>query len=298
MAYKYAKDLVTIKSTQTFSIEPYFFRAQSKNEESPLMIIGPTSRFRATIINKERVAVTARWTPKEVISMTEDFKTARSISKELIWKRTSPAAATRKEPAFCIQITAGKMKGMTPAAALLAGTWEAELKNHYKWLNANLSQYPNNQQIMDAIQNAFDLQKAGTLGDASQVQEKAVPVMRIFESSMKPLIRDKKENGKCPVYTSRVSIYPTDNYPVEIVITTFDAPVETKPDGRLNVQARAKEHEVTNTMRMSFEDFGYVLEEMVSYMELFKMCNVKACFADAEACDQENRRAARQRAVS
>lgn len=282
MAYKYANDLVTIKSQQTFSVEPYFYKAESKNEESPLPIVSSTSRFRATIINKERKAVTVRWTTSEVRSMEADFTTARSLAKQQAW---SISENTPTDPAYTVKIIAGSLKGLTPAEVVLQGR-EKELNNHYKWLKDNLEKYPKNEEIMNAIQNAAALKNEGKL---ENVSSNSLKDMVVFESDIKPLVRQQKDNGKCPVYKSKVIVHPTDTYPVEVILTTFDAPVIKNDNGTLNVVAKEKENEVTNAMRMSFQDFGFVLEEMSDYIRNFKMLNCKACYTDAENCIRENK---------
>ena len=289
MAYKYAKDLVTIKTQQTFSVEPHFSRAESKNDESPLPIVSSVSRFRATIINKERVAATARWTIAEVQSMVEDFKIARSLCKENEWK-SAPATEGQNSPAYTVKIVAGSLKGMTPAEVVAAGRKE-ELNGHYSWLKDNLQKFPKNQVIMDAIMDAGRLDKEGKL--EAPATAGGLRDMVIFESPMKPLMRNQKHNGKYPVYQSKVIVHPSNNYPVEVEITTFDAPVNKLQTGMLNVIAKEKENEQKNSMAMSFADFGHVLKEMEDYITYFKMLNARECYADSDACDKANREASK-----
>lgn len=297
MAYKYAKDLVTIKSKQTFSIEPHFFVAQSKNEESPLPIVGSTSRFRATIINESREPVTVRWSTSEVNAMAEDFAIARAVAKELEFK--GPAKSAVPENANSLAYTKkfmfGSLKGLSPAEAFLQGTTMDEMQKQYEFIKSNLEKYPKNKELLQAIQ------EAGILFQKGEIKPCAAPTptakdMVVFESSMKPLVRNENGDGTCPVYQSQIVVHPTDKFPVEVVLTNFDAPVIKNTDGRLNVIAKEKKNEKKNSMRMSFADFGFVIKEMQDYISYFKMLNCKSCYADSDACDKENRLAAQQSA--
>ena len=166
---------------------------------------------------------------------------------------------------------------------------ENELGSHYKWLAEHLEEYPNNQKIMDAIMDASNLKNAGKLEAVESGT--SYKDMVILDSAMKPLLRNQRESGKYPVYQTKVVVHPEDKYPVEVTITTFDAPVNKLDSGMLNVIAQQKENELVNSMRMSFADFGFVLKEMDDYIANFKMINCMACYKDSEACEEENKKA-------
>lgn len=309
MGSKYAADLAVIKTKQTLSVAPHFLVALSDIDEHPLHIVGETSRFHVTIINEEKKAVTARWTIKDLRQIKNGIADARAFVNFSKWSRKKVASQASSgggtSPAYTTHFVMGNgLKGKTPAEIYAEDTnnFKSRMEHQYKYIEGNLGknggQYDKaNRKQMDAISDALQLLADGKLAGQSgeETGGGTAGVISVFEPVTKPLIRNTdKVSGLAPVYTSEVNVYPNNTYPVEIKITNFNAPVEKRDNGTLNVKSSLKKDEFINRMMLSFADFENMLQEMEDYVNIFKMMNAKKCFADSERCINENKKAAEQ----
>ena len=311
MGTKYARDLVTVKTKQTLTVEPYFFIARSDDDMSPLQIVGETSRFRVTIINESRQALTARWTVKEMRKVKNNLSDARKFVNFIKWAKTfgimatssasnnlaAPIAGSGDSKAYSVRFVMGNgLKGKTPAEVYAEDPsgFEQKMRKQYDFIAGNIGKNggkydETNKTQMEAISDALNLLKNGSLKSDTAQHTAQIGEIEILKPTMKPLIREKDERtGLCPVYSTSITVYPDKTYPVEIKITNFQAPVEKLADGRLNVKASVKQDEKINKMSLSFEDAENMLQEMEDYVQEFKALHAKQCFSDSEKCIREN----------
>ena len=142
--------------------------------------------------------------------------------------QTSPVQETKKVEvnenslAKTVMIGNGKMKGKTPFQVISESTEVQkaifDLETQYKWLEKNLAQYPDNAVQMSAIKEALKLYQTGEVHPSDQsIGEKLnFGTIAIYEPTPRALIREKDEDGFCPVYEIAINWHVAERYPVEI----------------------------------------------------------------------------------
>lgn len=123
-------------------------------------------------------------------------------------------------PAFTVELT-GVYKGKTVAQILSGSTPEAEvdkLTHTQKWLEDNLSAYPANQRMIDAIKDGLYLYKSGKLKS-----DTPAPAFPLFEGERKYFTTQK--DGKNLCYSLTILFNAGMNLPYRIIISNFWAPI-------------------------------------------------------------------------
>ena len=197
--------------------------------------------------------------------------------------------------------TTGKLKGKTPADALLNTAEGLKLlTEHYNWLKDNVGKYPKNKEQMDAIVEAVGLMKAGKLKATSS----SASVFKILEAVPKPLIRKKDEKtGTCPVKEIQIECNLTKNAPFEIFISNYDAPVKgVSRDGlvditaegsngnKVNVQKKEQENEVHKKFNLTVGEFEQLLDHIEIAKKIFLNTYSSQLFKEAVEAEAENRK--------
>lgn len=289
--YSRAKD----HSTKTLSVEARFVE-RTDEDDSPLKIFKDgLSRFVLTIIDKQVATCNI---PLEKL---EEMKTLTEYAINKFYDRkflSVPTNSNNTSPAFTVHFVSGSLKGKSPAEVLIENKDDPEkgrkiLNDQYKWLKDNLSKYPNNKDIMDAIVDASKL-------DLDSLYESNVPasvasVIPILDLTCRPLLRKRKENGMCPCYECKITWDCSRNYPVTIQVKNYLAPVTQKEDKTINVQisGKDKDSEITNTFNMGTDEWLNTLKEMDDAKTIYKMLKMSGALKKAEAADAENRNAAK-----
>ena len=157
----YPKEIVAVKDNKsTFCITAEFVRSKKEDGES-LTIFAPFSRYVMTLINEEKQFVTANFPLKELAEMKQKSDYANMEHLKYLYDNNIKNENANKPKAYTVKITAGYLKGKTPAEALLEDSKKnAEiLNNQYAFLQKNLAKYPKNKEQMDAIVEAAKLLK-------------------------------------------------------------------------------------------------------------------------------------------
>ena len=290
---KYPFDIVSIVRKKTFSIEARF---SQETEESPLKVFDDTfSRYVFTVIADGKAATSN--IPLDIIEEVDKI-TAFAYNKQLESKY-SPAkdGETGNSPAYTVRFRAGKVKGKTPVDILRenpAGEAKKILNDQYKWLKENLEKYPSNKEIMDAIVEASKIDPETISESAKDV----TPPVTILEIGTRPLVRKKREDGKCFCYECRVTWDMSKNYPVSVVIDNYYAPVVKKENGMLNVQLSGKDRstEVIHEFSMTAGEWLNTVSQMKNIKENFVRMYMADAFKLAERGDRERREEAKEHA--
>lgn len=262
---KNPKEIAAIVREETFMITNELSPSVMENGDYPLSLYSGFSRFPIAIIDKNRKTTVANI---KLFDMLQVIKKSKVVSK-MDYENSLKKDATADLPScYTVTITSGKLKGKTPVEALLNVPDGMELLNaQYKWLQDNLKRYPKNKVQMDAISEAAKLQKEGKL-DASLSSEQLTAT--IFEIGMRPLIRRKREDGKCLVYEASIKYVGGGNYPVEVSITNYYAPVIKNENGTLNVQAKQAVDRRVNKMSLTMAEWDYIIHLVESNIQLFE----------------------------
>ena len=145
--------------------------------------------------------------------------------------------------AYETRFKAGRLKDRTPIEVLLEDeNGEEELRTQREFLKKNLSKYPRNKGLIEAIDMSFALLEEGDIdgGAKKAAASSGTGVIKLFSVGLRPLQRKRRADGTCFVYTGRVNWRLGEENPVEIVIENFYAPVEKKENGTLRVIAGKK----------------------------------------------------------
>ena len=323
---KNPKECVCVQTNKTFFICNELAAPEYTNGSEPLTFHHDTfSRFQFVIINEDKKAATAnigvRAIPGIIRKIQNLYLRETLYAKPVGFGQSSvptvPAMPTTSAPsngiaqdmpakslAYTTMITTGCLKGKTPASLLLEDAKKNKgiLISQKKWLETNLSKYPRNKVQIEAIEDALKLYDAGKLsGEAMGVANEMNPVNSgrssltigtdcqteiVHDSGMRPLIRKKRADGKCPVYQIIIS-WNGGEKPIEIQIRNYYAPIEQKGNGLLSVKAAEREGEVRNKVSLTIDAWLWVAHILETNIRTFE--NLYAAKNYKRAVEEENR---------
>lgn len=131
------------------------------NNEMPLKVIPDNLRLRLTIINKGGNRLQAQFDSKELALIERKFNLC--TEKMLLSDNDTDESNDTNNIAYTTRFYSGSLKGKSPAEILNEKDGYDTLVKQYNWLKENLSKYPNNKKLMEAIIAANNLKKAGQL---------------------------------------------------------------------------------------------------------------------------------------
>lgn len=283
----YPKEIVAVKDNKsTFCITAEFVRSKKEDGES-LTIFTPFSRYVMTLINEEKQFVTANFPLKELAEMKQKSDYANMEHLKYLYDNNTKNENANKPKAYTVKITAGYLKGKTPAEALFEDSKKnAEiLNNQYAFLQKNLAKYPKNKEQMDAIVEAAKLLKEGKLNANDVSKSKRI---NMYNAPIRPLTSRKKGNTYF-VYSINIDWIIGSNSPIEVTIENYYAPVIKKEDGTLNVMVKEKTDSKKIMMAMSTMEWNNVLERMFETKNSCSALFFPKCFQDAIMVDNAQR---------
>lgn len=294
------KEIASVVRGQTFGIANALDRAKGYADEnsdvkpdSPLKFYSVFSRFPVVIINEQKKAVTGNIPVTDIA----DIVKRSNFIYEKHMQESMKIENTDLSPAYTVKISSGKLKGKTPAEVLIEDPDNKQLLNQqYVWLQKNLDKYPKNQIQMDAIEDAANLLKEGTL-DKENVNMSSSR-FNIYKSGTKPLKSRPMINGKNFIYDINIEWFIGDNYPVNITIQNYYAPVIKDKETNMNnvmFTERDKSTHITNEMKLTAAEWMNVLEAIDRNMRTFEMLNATECYKEASKIDWENRAEAKEK---
>jgi len=257
----------------TLAVECHMNPAKVDDGLSPQTLFGKFSRL---VFNMIRSG--------ECVKANISFDELPDIMERTAYARTkvydcelNPAGQTENNAgealplAYTTTFLMGPFKGRTPADVVMEspdGNRE-KLQEHYRFLQANLATHSNNKVVMDAITNAYDLYNAGKL-EKKTAKPASKRAFEIYKSGYRPQTREKREDGMCKVREMTIMCNIGNNYPIEVAITEYYAPV-TSNNGRLNVQASATDQasKKTVTAYMSMKDWNCLLSKLDDQKSMF-----------------------------
>ena len=285
----YPNEIAAVVRQQTFFIDSHLSPAASNDgyENAPLMMYGHFSRYRMFIINKDRKRAFANVPVQQMRGMIDLTKAIYpEYIKEKLLGADKQQGSEPEHPCYKVTFSSGNLKGMTPAQILVRdGDKGVEaLRGQYKFLRDNLSKYPRNKAVMDAITDAVDLFKSGKL-NADSASSGAGKHVTLYDVSLRPLVRQKRNDGMCFVYNCKITWDFTAAAPITIVIENYYAPVEKIEGGRLNVKASQRDASsvISNTMNLSVEEWMWCIHQAEMDMARFEAINAQSTWNDSQA---------------
>ena len=268
---KNPKECFSLCQNQTFFILNRLAPPNCEDGSEPLLFHHDTfSRFVFVIINASKKAVKANIPVSAIPAIIEKIRNLNFWDSILLPSIQTDRHTEAKSPAYTTIISSGTLKGKTPAAALLedASKNKMLLLNQNKWLQQNLSRYPRNQEQITAIEDALTLFTTGKLD--TRLTASYPMVETIYHAEMRPLIRRKRENGKCFVYEISIAWNTGTKKPLEIAIRNYYAPVTQTESGLLNVQVQQREDELKNIFFLTPEEAMWMLHMLETNISTFE----------------------------
>ena len=266
---KNPKECFCIRQNQTFFIENELEKPEYEDNGEPLLFHHDTfSRFKFVIINAEKKAAFGNINVKEFPAIF--WKIRWLCSRDMLAGEQEKNGKTQSA-AYTTVITAGKLKGKTPAELLLENAEENKvlLIQQKAWLEANAGKYPKNSIQIQAIEDGIRLYANGQL-DKSTARTSGRTEKTVFSSGVRPLIRRKNAEGKSFVYEINIRWLGGMEKPVEIEIRNYYAPVIQKENGLLNVMVKERTNEIRNVFCVTAEQWlwmEHILETNIRTFE-------------------------------
>lgn len=255
-----------------------------------------------------------------IIGMLKNIQKALKIIFNFMKNGPSPAAQkpsgdtaekARKEDlkskASSVTMTMGVFKGKTPFGFISEKQGNPaemkqqadQLRKQPDFLRKNLDKYPANQDQIDAIEAALAYYDAGyfngedTVADTSPQDSSEEIVLLKAEPKPNTYKRDPK-TGLCPVYEISVKYLIGYRSPIQFTIVTYDAPVDTKQTGAINVKQAQAQNKKTAQFNLRWVEFANLMRRVEAHMRRFEALCAEKQFAEAAKADKENQEAARK----
>ena len=166
----------------------------------------------------------------------------------------------------------GRLKGKTPLQVLNEPNGRNTLLEQRDYYVQHLQSFPSNATFIDAIDDA--------LNNPQNANVQSVPVASGIYTIYKALL-----HGNCnkPHQQMQNMFYTTDciieylfgnNYPINITISNYYAPINRDATGRQQVVASQATPKDTKSMRLSVSDFAYLIEQVKASKHDFRIANL------------------------
>mgnify|MGYP003310523869 CR=1 FL=1 len=268
------------RSTKTLGVDMFL----SSNCLNPLELHDEFSRFTITILEKvgdKYNSFAANINPKEVPYIYE--MTLKNIGSK---DRSDTDEGKPLSIAYTKTFAFGNLKGKSPAAVLKSqGGYEA-LKSQRQFLMDGLSKFRGNQEMIDAIDEAFRLLESGELKD-SPIQEASTVSGVIFDSEFRPKRNSMDADGFYKVRRLLITLEPTLNNPYKISIETMKAPIETNPGGLNKILIGQGKEKLSGTIYMTEKEFFQMVDKMDKTLKYYEQMVFNSAFAKAVELDRQ-----------
>lgn len=299
----YPLEVASIVRDKTFYVQSRLQSALEDKDTPPLMLYGKFSRYEFCLINEEKAPATANL---RMSDMREILRKSHELSAHETLETVVPVAERATDmssDAYNVKIYGGKIGGKTPAEFLKEHPDDGIqfLKEQGAFLKTRLEgKYgPANKKQMLAIADAIKLHQAGKM-NLDNVSSSAD--IMLYDGGMRPLTNRKVKPGVQPgcsfVYELKIIWKQGAKNPVTIQIENYYAPVEKRPDGRLNViKSKLDRNNYTkNFMNLSKHEW---MDDVVAMIDdnlmMFKIINAKALLNASAEADRKQRQSSYNR---
>ena len=179
---------------------------------------------------------------------------------------------SNKSTAYTEMLATGKLKGMTPAQALLTGKATVEdLESTRQFLEINLTKYPRNQQAIDAINETIRLHKAGELKDADGGRSSNSAVT-VYKEDIR-FSRAQLLNGYRRVMSILITCEFAKQYPWTVQITNQECPMMKTSQGAMVPELSKGINRVTKRISLNDKDWAHAIDQMENHKRMFEMAH-------------------------
>ncbi len=289
---KYPNEAVSIVRQKTFSWAPTFVLAESKNGEDPAKVHDSRySRVDVTLIDKDKTFVSSCIKQPALAGIIKASDYAFNKHMDALYGPKAPSTGA-SDKAYSMKFMSGNLKGKTVAEVALTDG-EETLKNQYEFLKKNVEKFPKNKELMDAINITVKALREGKLSEADTAKA-AAPFITIYEAMKGNPYKPHKENGKIFfVHDTKVHYYLGDNYPVNITIKNFYAPLIKDENGKQTIDMKGidKDTLLEVNMKLTAEEWAYVCAQTQDALNRFSILHASAIEKDIRRALDANKNA-------
>lgn len=233
--------------------------SESDTRNAPLEMHSGYSVFRIAIAKSDG-SLTANIPARDVPYILEEYRFQRDLLRKREMQEGTQSGRC-KEPAYSVAIP-DRNCGNRPAAEVLQQpNGEQLLNNARKYLESNLSKYPKNQRVIDAIDQTIALKNSGKLLKVSQMRFPPV-----YHRDFKPKKNHKNQLGYSLIYFIDISAHPGEESPWIITVSNCYSPL--KEDGIPNME-KAVDYK-KYSFQITQEEMDLLIYRMKATMELFE----------------------------
>ena len=279
------------RQSKVLSVEALLF-TPTDNDPSPLELHSGYSRFLFTLIDKTSSTTV---TPKANIPCGDIsiIKARTDIAMYSYLLGASAQSSVNDElynrPAFTQKLASTLFKNQSPAEALIADPAnKSKLLDTRKWLESNLSKYPNNKKQIDAIDDAIQLFDIGELTGAG-APAKSASSFPIYKTEYKHF-SEKDKQGNSLIYSISIIYDGSKNYPFICEITNCFAPIEVMPGGTHRPVMKQATHMTKSSIAMSDAEWVGLITHISNVKQNFELTNFRNLYSKAQEYDAQNRR--------
>ena len=283
-------EIKTVRSNVTFVIDGCMSRREEEDDKPKEVFDDTYSRFVLKILDKTSAFMNVPVDEVEGIRQRTKFAANKFYEQQLRSSGTGPAGTS---PAFTTEFKVGHLAHKTPVQVLLENPGEKGkqlLNEQFQFLKSNLSKFPKNKELMDAILDASKVDLSGI--DAGSVKPASF-TFPILDIGCRPLTRRTRSDGLPLCYEGKVELDSANKYPITVQIKNYYAPVVKKDDGMLNVQLSKKDKasEKNLTCHLTLEAWQDAVWWMNKEKSNFLSMNYESAHRMAENAARENRAA-------
>lgn len=182
-----------------------------------------------------------------------------------------------RNPAYTVAFKVGTHKGKTPAEIICSNQHGADiLKTQEGFLEKNLSKFPNNQKLIDAIHNAFSLLSQGYLLPPEKKRNSSERNSFELINSVKVDKYKTNEQGLAMVRSLRITYeFGMNNSPVSVSIENCYARFKDR-DGKITFDSATKQDVKNFTFRCTLAEWEAALA-ISPDVSRGKICNHEHC---------------------
>lgn len=195
-----------------------------------------------------------------------------------------------RNPAYTVTFKVGTHKGKTPAEIICSNQHGADiLKTQESFLEKNLSKFPNNQKLIDAIHNAFSLLSQGYLLPPEKKQNSSERNSFELINSVKVDKYKTNEQGLAMVRSLRITYeFGMNNSPVSVSIENCYARFKDR-DGKITFDSATKQDVKNFTFRCTLAEWEAALSMIERQMQMFETVHAAEAFRAANDLERRSR---------
>ena len=251
------------------------------NKKAPLEMYSAFSVFNIAIAQKENGSVVANIPPRDVPSILMDYEYLRRAL-------TARSAAAPKGAAYSVNIPDRNCGNKPAAEVLMMPNGQELLKNARSYLAANADRYPRNRIVINAIDEALELQRTGKL-QRTQVSE----LPPLYKSDFKHKSQ-KNEKGQNLIYFIEISVVPGMESPWKFTLKNCFAFLPK--DGGVTPDMKTATPLKQMTFSITQQEMDFCIYMIRRTMENFELINFKRQMDIADHFSKQNMQNRNERA--